>query len=182
MKNPLLQSSWKTIGQKILVKNDYLELWEDEVLRPDGGKSLYYVRRKKPFSIIIPSENDRIHMVRQYRYAVMSDSLEFPMGYVAGESPLKTAQIELKEEMGIDADRLTEIGKFWVACGSSNQIGHVYVANGLSFGKPEPEEGEYFLYEDYNVSEIAQKIVNGEIKDCSTIAAFHFLENNLNKL
>jgi len=172
---------WKTISKKQLLHTKYIDVWEDIVEKPDGKHTSYFVVRKEPFSIVIPLVGTDIYMVRQYRYAVSSVSLEFPMGYVAGKNPREIAEIELKEETGITAKSLKELSKFWLAKGFTNEVGYIYLAEDLTFGTPQPEEGEFIDIEKYSVAEIGQKIMSGEIIDGSTIVAYHFLEKYLQK-
>ena len=177
-----VSNNWKTLSKKVLIKNKYVgEFLEEEVERPDGKVSTYYIKRKDPFSIIIPLQGDVIHMVRQYRYSVESLSLEFPMGFVEGKNPLDSAKQELKEEMGIEAVKIEERGHYWVAPGGSSQYAYVFIARDLSFGDTHPEDGEFLQSEKYTIKEVKKMIDDGSIKDGPTIVAFHYLENYLNK-
>lgn len=176
-----VSTNWKTISKKIILKNKYLEVWEDDVLLPDGVHATYYVQRREPFSVVIPLENGMITMVKQYRYAVSSLSLEFCMGFAEGKNPLETAKTELHEETGINADKLIQIGRFWYGPGRTSQEVYVYVAEGLEFGKQELEEGEFIDIEKYAILEVGEMIERGEILDGPTITAYHYLENYLKK-
>lgn len=176
----MVSSKWKSLSKKLLLKNPYLELWEEEVLRPDGGISTYYVQRRKPFSVVIPLIGENVYLVQQYRYSVSSLSWEFPMGYAEGKTPLETAEIELKEETGMSAKEMIEIGKYWFGPGRSNQWVYVYVAKGITFGEAEPEEGELLRLEEMPIAKVGEMIEKAEILDGVTITAYHFLEKYLN--
>lgn len=67
-----VSTNWKTIKQTPLIKNRFVEMWEDEVLNPEGRTMFWYVRRNGDFSVIIPLENDWTYLVEQYRYPVKS--------------------------------------------------------------------------------------------------------------
>ncbi len=173
---------WKTLSSKIDYKNKYWEIWKDEVLLPDGEQATYYVRRKTPFSIIIPIfGHKQVHLVKQFRYHVKSISLEFPMGFVQGKNPRDTAVQELKEEMGLHAGKLEEIGWFWYGPGITDQRCYIYLATDLRSGKPKPEKGEFFEYEDYTVEEIGKLIAERKILDGPTITAYYYLKEYLRK-
>jgi ADP-ribose pyrophosphatase len=176
-----VSTNWKTVSKKIILKNKYLEVWEDDVLLPDGNHATYYVQRREPFSVIIPIENETIYMVRQYRYPVSSLSLEFCMGYAEGKNPVQTAETELREEMGVKGKELVQIGRLWYGPGRTSQEVYVYVAKGLEFGKQELEEGEFIDVEKHTISEVGDMIEKGEILDGPTITAYHYLENYLKK-
>lgn len=175
----LVSTAWKTLSKKLLVKNQFIELWEDLVLGPDGKQSKYYILRRDAFSIVIPIQNKKVFLVNQYRYTVASLSLEFPMGYVPDRTPREIAELELKQETGITAHSLTEIGKFWLANGFTNEVGHVFVAEELTFGKPETEEGEFIEMQEYPIEELEKMIEQGKIIDGPSIIAYHFLEKHL---
>ena len=55
---------------------------------------------------------DRVVLVRQYRYAFERVLTEIPAGKrETGEEPFLTARRELKEEIGAEAGRWTELGR-----------------------------------------------------------------------
>lgn len=172
-----VSTNWKTISQKKLLENNYMSIWEDQVEQPDGKIATYFVNRREPFSIIIPYHDGKVYLIKQYRYAVETISLEFPMGYVEGLGPLETAIRELKEETGITATQLVALGKFWVGVGRTDQVAYVYLASHLSFGEQELEEGEFITVEPYTLAEVAQMIENGAILDGPSIVAFHYLKS-----
>jgi 8-oxo-dGTP pyrophosphatase MutT (NUDIX family) len=174
-----VSTNWKTLSKKPLVQNKYVNLWEEEVERPDGKTSLYYVNHREPFSIIIPYTDGQVYLVKQYRYTVSSLSLEFPMGFVAGKPPRETAITELKEETGITAGKLTELGKFWYGAGRTDQLAYVYVAEDLTFGEQQLEDGEFIECITMPIDTVANMIKNGEILDGPSIVAYHYLENYL---
>lgn len=177
-----VSTNWRKISSKVLFKNQYLEIREDEILRPDGKKTTYYYRSREPFSIVIPLKDDIVSLVCQFRYTVNSLSWEFPMGYVEGKNPYDSAVTELKEETGMTADRLTEIGKFWEGVGGSNQLAYVYLAEGLHEGEPTPEDGEFLAVKEFTISEVGAMIEKGEILDGPTIVAYHYLEEYLKNI
>lgn len=177
-----LSTNWKKLSSKVLLKNEYLEIREDEVLRPDGKTSKYYYQNRDPFSIVIPLNGEVVSLVCQYRYTVNSLSWEFPMGYVEGKNPYDSAVTELKEETGMTADRLTEIGKFWKEVGGSNQFAYVYLAEGLHEGEPMPEDGEFLEVKEFTISEVGGMIRRGEILDGPTIAAYQYLIDYLKNI
>jgi ADP-ribose pyrophosphatase len=176
----LVNTNWKTLSQKNLIQNDHINVWEDKVLQPDGNEATYYVMKREPFCIVIPVQNESVFLVRQFRYSVSSLSLEFPMGgHIDGKSNQETAELELLQETGIRASSFQEIGKFWVACGRSNQEAYVYVAENLEFGEKDLDAGEFIETETYKISQVEELISTGQILDGPSIVAFHFFEQFL---
>ncbi len=177
-----VSTNWKTLSSKIDYKNKYWEIWKDEVEFPDGKTGTFYVRRKSPFSVVIPMSADKkLHLVKQFRYHIKNISLEFPMGFVEGKNPYDTAVIELEEEMGMKADKLIELGWYWYGPGTTDQKCYVYLATDLEQGESKPEEGEFFEYVDSTFEEMGQLISQRKILDGPTIVAYHYLEEYIKK-
>jgi ADP-ribose pyrophosphatase len=86
------------------------------------------------------------------------------------------ARGELREETGLDADRMTYAGHLFEACGYSNQGYRVFLATGLRRGDPERDHEEQDLVtRQFPLSEVEQMIREGEIKDATTVATFGLL-------
>lgn len=172
---------WQTLSKKILVKNAYLELWEDKIELPSGATGTYYITRKKPFSVIIPFFDNKLVLVEQYRPAVKAYSLEFPMGYAPDMAPLDIAKTELSQETGITAQKWHELGTTWVSAGNFSQIAHCYLAEELSFGQAQPESGEFLKVSHHTIDEVKELISHGTIRDNISIVAFHLFNLYLEK-
>lgn len=175
----LATKKWGTLSQKVLVNNQFISVREDVIQRPDGKEGRYYVVELNTWSVIIPKAQDKLYMVRQYRYPVGSVSVEFPMGHVPNKSPEEIARIELSEETGIRADTIEPLGSFWSSTANSNSTGHIFLAEGLHFEQAHPEEGEFVEMVEYSIAQVREMIAKGEILDGATIVAFHFLEQHL---
>lgn len=171
-----LSTNWKTITKKLVFDNKYFHIWEDKVEQPNGAVATYFVNRREPFSIIIPYHDGHVYLVKQYRYSIQTITLEFPMGTAEETDPLEAATRELREETGIEAAQLHELGSYYSGVGRSDQKAYVYLASHLTFGEQQLDEGEFIEVEKYPLSEVSQMIRNGAILDGSSIVAFHFLE------
>ncbi|MFO0481077.1 MAG: NUDIX domain-containing protein, partial [bacterium] len=77
-----------------------LKVRRDRVRLPDGREALREYILHPGAAIILPVLDDgRVILVRQYRYPVGRETLEFPAGKIdAGESSRATAERELLEE------------------------------------------------------------------------------------
>jgi 8-oxo-dGTP pyrophosphatase MutT (NUDIX family) len=95
---------------------------------------------------ILAVDGTHVWLTRQPREAVgASASLEIPAGKrdVAGEEPLATAQRELAEEIGKQAENWREIKIFYTSPGFSDERVWLYLASGLSdapFAAPDENE------------------------------------------
>lgn len=97
-----------TVEQRLVYENDYVCVFDDRVVFPDGHEgTFYYSRWKAPYGVAIVAVNGgRALLVRTYRYGEQGYSVEIPMGFgVAGRTPAEQAAVELGEETGLEAKR-----------------------------------------------------------------------------
>lgn len=158
-----------------------MEIWKHDVIRSNGNQRPYYVLDRDlqgaKFSIIIPlTDNNETFLVGQYRYPVEYYSWEFPMGHAIGKNFLEVAKIELKEEVGIVANKWVEIGQFYTAPGHSSEKAGVFIAKDLTFQENNPSGEEIIVVDRMSVKKVKQMIDKGMILDGPTIVAYHYLE------
>ena len=83
------------------------------------------------------------------------------------------AKGELSEETGLQADSMVDVGAQFIACGFLNQTCHVYLATGLTnVGRKLDTEEEDLITQSFPLEAFEQMIIDGEIKDCVTVAAY----------
>ena len=82
---------------------------------------------------IVAYDDEHVWLVRQPREAIAQYTLELPAGKLdeEGESALQTAQRELAEEIGQEAERWEEIECYHPSSGYSDELVHVFAATGL---------------------------------------------------
>ena len=82
---------------------------------------------------VVAYDDEHVWLVRQPREAILEYTLELPAGKldVEGESPLQTAQRELAEEIGREADAWEPITSFHPSTGYTNERVHLFAATGL---------------------------------------------------
>lgn len=169
-------NNWKTVSSKVVHKNPFMQIREDEVIRPNGSTGAFYVLDRPPFSVIIPlTSNNETYLVGQYRYALKLFSWEFPMGSVENKSYLEIAKQELKEETGLIANKWVPIGTYAVAPGHASQMTEVYVAKELEQQEAAPEPNEFLTVKKVTLQQLEQDIESGIIIDGVTLAAFYLL-------
>lgn len=120
----------KTLRKKQIYKNHWITLWEDEIDFGNNKKGIYaYTDRNDAGPIIIAlTKDNKVALLREWRYPIKKYSLGFPVGgREKNESWLKAAKRELKEETGISARRWTNLGKIYIDPGASTQYSQVYL-------------------------------------------------------
>lgn len=164
------------IATRLVYENRWLRLREDRVRRLDGSEGIYSVLERADFAVICPYQDGRFFLVEQFRYPVGERAWEFPMGtweWQADVDPRALAAGELREETGLIAGKLEQIGELFQAAGYSNQKGRVFFATDLteSTAELEPEEQD-MRRGSFTLAEVETMIRDGVIRDAITIAAF----------
>jgi len=92
---------------------------------------------------VVAYDEEQVYLVRQAREAIGRDDVpEIPAGLMdePGESPLQTAQRELREELGLEAADWVQATTFFSSSGFTDEVVHLFLATGLT-EVGEPEEG-----------------------------------------
>ncbi len=88
----------------------------------DSSNPYYVIQSTDAVSIIAMTKKQQIILVRQYRPAIDSESLELPSGHLKGtETPEEAARRELLEEAGYQANTFDLIGVLYP---NTARIGH----------------------------------------------------------
>jgi 8-oxo-dGTP pyrophosphatase MutT (NUDIX family) len=164
-----------TLSSREVYRNRWMRVREDEILRSNGEKGIYGVVDKDESAIILPIDGDRVWLVEQFRYTIQERALELPQGgwEMEIENPEELARGELKEEMGLDAARMTYLGALWIAYGFTRQKQHVFLATGLTATEKEPDAEEHDLVvHSFPVEEFEQMMRTGVIRDNCTLSAW----------
>ena len=169
----------KTISSREVYRNPWTSVREDVIERPNGQRGIYGVIDKDPACIVIPldrtEEGEFVYLIEQFRYTVGGRHWELPQGgwELADVVPEKLARGELREETGLTAERMTQLGTLQIAYGVMNQKHYVFLAEGLTMGDPDPDAEETDLVvQRVSVSELETMILNGTIVDNCSVAAW----------
>ncbi len=122
--------AWRLRASRYIVDSPYMRLREDEVELPNGTVvSNYYVRESRGFVIIVAlTADERVVLVRQYRYGSDSIHLEIPAGMLLeGEDPAACALRELAEETGYAVEHCERAGEFFAEAVRSNARAFIYI-------------------------------------------------------
>jgi len=101
---------------------------------PSGHITRDFVDHPGAACVIALDDDNNVVLLSQYRHPVGLRNVEIPAGLldIPGEDPLVCAQRELAEEAGLQAARWEHLMTLNVSPGGSNEIIHIYLAEGLS--------------------------------------------------
>lgn len=145
----------------------------DRVMLQNGEHTLREVVEHPGGVTVIPiDEEGFVYCVRQFRYPMQEHLLEVPAGKLEKEEePLQCAIRELSEETGITASEYTYLGKIYPSPGFCKEILYIYMARGLSFGKPHPDLNEFLDIEKIHIDELVRLVMDDKISDAKTVVA-----------
>jgi 8-oxo-dGTP pyrophosphatase MutT (NUDIX family) len=167
------------MASREVYRNNWLTLREDDIRRPDGSRGIYSVIDKPPYALVIAQDDDRFHLVEQFRYPLGMRRWEFPQGTapdLEDADPLQLAARELREETGLRAASMRLLGTLDVAPGMSSQRGRVFLATGITEGEHDREHEEQDMHSAwFSRGQLEQMIRDGGITDAQSIAAWALL-------
>lgn len=164
------------IKRELVYKGSIVEFNKDTMQLPDGRIEYFdFIYHKGAAAVLPVKEDGKILMVRQYRNALDSYTLEIPAGGKNGvdEPTLDCAYRELEEETGYytDKENLELLIGLYTTVAFCNEKIDIYVARNLVKTAQHLDDDEYIDVEEYTVDELMEKIYSGEIVDAKTIAA-----------
>ena len=122
------------------------------------------------------TKEDKVVLVKQYRYSIDRELIELPAGRIeAGEDPYPAAQRELTEETGYHAENWQELSRMYSAPGFCNEIIYIYLAENLTYKGKNLDFDEETEVIELTLTEAWAMVHNGQIQDAKTIAGLGLL-------
>lgn len=153
-----------------------------DVSLSDGRAAKREIVRHNGGAAIVPiDENNYIYLVRQFRSPFEKILIEIPAGKLEiGEDPRDCAERELREETGLLADQIDDLGQILPSPGYCSEVLYLYMATGLKQGPTDPDDGEIVHIVKYPLSEVLSMINSGAISDAKTVVAILKAARRLN--
>jgi 8-oxo-dGTP pyrophosphatase MutT (NUDIX family) len=169
----------RMLSTSVVYADQWLTFRRDEIERNDGSRGSYAYVVKRNFALIIAAENDGFHLVEEYRYPLGRRGWSFPQGgWPQDESGTaeELARLELAQETGLRAGRLTHLGTVAAGHGMANQYGEYFLATDLTPGPSDLEPEELDLKHAWVPrAEFEEMTRDRRIVDDSTLAAYALL-------
>ena len=138
----------------------------------DGVVERPVIHHPGAVALIVQPRPGALVLVRQFRYAIRRWTFEIPAGTrVPGEAAEGTARRELREEAGLEAERLIEVMRCFPAVGVSSEEMIFYRAEGLRAVAAAPEAGELITIVNADAAELLTMVADGRICDGKTLLA-----------
>ena len=161
----------KTLASREVYRGRIIRVREDTVLLPNGKEGRREVVEHPGGVGILALDGDDVLLVRQYRYAFSRVLTEIPAGKrEPGEEPSVTARRELKEEIGAEAEKWTELGALIASPGCYGETLYLYLAQELTFGATHPDEDEFLDVLTMPFDELFAQVMDGTVTDAKTVA------------
>lgn len=176
--SPTRAGGWVRESSECVYENPWIQVFHEQVKRPDGSPGIYgrVHFRSTAVGVVPLDDQGNTWLVRQSRYALNQYTWEIPEGGAPeGEDTRLCAGRELEEEVGLKAERLTEVLRLHTSNSVTDEAGVVYLAEGLSTGKQNLEASEDIEVLKLPLKEAIQMVLRGEITDAMSVAALLFL-------
>ena len=101
---------------------------------PNGHEGEYGSIKHPGAALAVPiTKDNKVIILRQYRFAVSQYLLEFPAGTLEiGETPINSIKREIQEETGYKAEQWDELGTLVPAPGYADEAIYLFLARSLS--------------------------------------------------
>ncbi len=166
----------KLISSQEICRTPIFWVTQDVAIEP--GKGGFEIKRAViqhgGSAVIMPVDaKGRILLARQYRLPARAFLWELPAGRLdPGETALKAAKRELKEETGYRAKSWKKLVSFYPSPGFLAEKMTIFVARGLTAGEQTPMEDERIKMQWFTKKEIGEMIRTGKIIDGKTMIGY----------
>ena len=166
------------ISSKTVFKGRFLDVRSDEVTLPNGKTSIReWIKHPGAVCIIPRLPDNKIALIKQYRYPVQQEMIELPAGKLdQNESPENCAARELEEEIGYRASKLTFITNIHPAIGFADEIMGLYLAEDLQKTASNRDIDEFIELMPIHLHKAVKMVWNGAITDVKTIIGILWAE------
>ncbi len=156
---------WQIVQSHQIFKDAWLEVRQDDVIRPDGAPGTHDVVFLKPgVSVLAVDDENRVYLTDEFHYGVGRNTIEVVSGgREPDETPFAAARRELEEELGIVAEDWIELGSFDPFTTMICAPAVMFLARRLQFGESRPEGTENIRCVTLAFDEALAMVMDGRI-------------------
>ncbi len=129
--NPGRDLRWQMLSSEYVYRDRWFQARADSCRFPDGRiiEPYYVVELPDWCNMVVVTEDEKIILVRQYRYPVDQVTYELPGGVIEkGEDPRTAAKREMEEETGYTTDDVEFIMKLAPNPAINNNTAYFFLA------------------------------------------------------
>ncbi len=175
---------FKRLKRTDIYKGVRVHLVKERLLTPEGKEVDWELVIHPGASAVIPVDSEgKILMVRQYRNACDSYTLEIPAGVLdsADEDPFDCASRELEEETGYKSNDIKYLFNFYSSIGITDEVINIFIAKNLIQTQQNLDDDEFVEVERYTMEELIDMIFRGELMDNKTISSILMYKESLTR-
>ena len=169
------------ISSTIIYQGRLLDVRCDKVILPNGKTSTReWIKHPGAVCMIPRLPDNKIALIRQYRYPVNKEMIELPAGKLEdNENPVTCAKRELEEEIGYKSEKLTFLTNLHPAIGFADEIMGLYLAEDLVQTTSNKDEDEFLELIPTSLNKAVEMVWKGKITDVKTIIGILWAERLL---
>lgn len=170
----------RILSTSILAKSRLFRIEALEMGFSNGKSATFECLRGEGEGVVMVAavnENNQLILVREYAACVDRYELGFVKGKIdPGETPLETADRELKEEIGYGANQLEQLKKVYTSPGYNDFTTYLYCATVLHRESEEGDEAEPLEQVLWPIEHIAALFQHPEVNDVRVLFLLTMLE------
>lgn len=162
----------KEISRSYKFKGRIINVRVDRVVLENGKETEREVVEHNGAVAVLPIDSHgNCTLVEQYRKPIEKVLLEVPAGKLdAGETPVKCALRELKEETGINTGNIVPLGHIFTTAGFSNEKIYLFLAFDLKHTGSKPDEDEFLNIVTIKWAKLIELAQDNKLEDAKTNA------------
>jgi 8-oxo-dGTP pyrophosphatase MutT (NUDIX family) len=174
---------WTIKETRSIYRDKLMEVFEDEVIKPDGTDGTYSTVKFKDGAAILALDDDGfVYLAKEFRYALGREDVAIVGGAIdEGEEPIEAARRELREELGIEAGEWTEMGRMHHSTSMVDSTSTLFLARHLTFTEKDEDSSEEIETVKMPFTEAVEKALNGEFTHASTCVLILRAQQHLRK-
>jgi 8-oxo-dGTP pyrophosphatase MutT (NUDIX family) len=178
--------NWKLLESQYMYRDRWLQVRADKCELPDGRiMEPYYVIEVPDWTnMVIITKDEQIVLVKQYRHALGTTTLELPGGILEnGELPKASAIREMQEETGYVSDEVTFLMKISPNPALNNNSAYFFMAkNAEKLTNTKFDPFEDIIIETFSKEELKQLLIEGKLQHGVQLGAIYQAMIQLNWL
>ena len=159
-----------TLNSQTIFSGRIIEVKKDDIQLENGKKSIReVVVHHGGVCVAAIDQEDRLLLVRQFRYPYGKELLELPAGKLEkGEDPFEAVKREQMEETGTTGENYISLGNLYPSPGYCGEIIRIWACRVAQKGEIHLDEDEFLEVERIPLDKAVEMVLNNEIPDSKT--------------